>query len=253
MFEGSAITKANPANFEIAVNALQESDNEVVFNRLLDYATFDIYVKTEESVFKLEHAVVTNGTFLIEQLKPLSFMVSGQARKLSRVGSASSYSLPGTEVPRSNTTTFNQLLNSKVVLGSTDITSETVSMTVELQNNVTWTPYTTVHAGVSVVDASGTMYPNDFTVSNRILAGNITRFLTDTNSGDLQSWSTDTSLNIKAGVISSGNLTQGFEFDIANCSFTNRVAVSEAFTQAYDWRMTQNPASLTDVITYITT
>ena len=253
MFEGSVINKANPANFELAVNALQEDDNEIIFTRLLDYGTFDIYVSTEESVFKLEHAVITNGTFLIEQLKPLSFMVSGQARKLTRVGDYGNYVIPGTVVPRSATTTFNQLLHSKVVLGGNDITSSLVSTSVELQNNVEWTPYTTVHAGVGVSSDSDTIYPNDFTVSQRILSGNITRFITDTNSGDLQSWSTDSTLNIKAGVISSGSLTQGFEFDIANCSYTNRMGVSEAFTQSYDWRMTQNPASLSDVITYITT
>lgn len=253
MFEGSVINKANPANFEIAVNALQEADNEVIFNRLLDYGTFDIYVSTEESVFKLEYAVITNGAFLIEQLKPLSFTVSGQARKLTRVGSFGSYTIPGTPVARSGTTTFTQLLNSKVVLGGLDISSDTVSMSIELQNNVSWTPYTTVHAGVDVFTDSDTIYPRDFSVTGRILSGNIARFITDTNSGDLQSWSTDTSLNIKAGIISSGSLTQGFEFDIDNCSYTNRMEVSEIFTKSYDWRMTQNPASISDVITYITT
>ena len=252
MFEASVINKANPADFQIDAFALQQADNKVVFDRLLDYATFDLYIKTEESTFKLEKAVITNGTFLIEQLKPLSISVSGQASKLSRVGNGS-YTIPGTVVARSSTITHNQLLHTKVVLGGTDISSRLVSVSLELQNEVSWNPYTTVHGGVAVVADSDTMYPTDFTVSKRILAGNITRFLTDTNSGDIQSWDNNTTLNIKAGNIVSGSLTQGFEFNISNCSYTNRASVATAFTESYDWRMTQNPTSMTDVITYITT
>jgi len=251
MFEGSTITKANPADFKLNVFALQESDNKVVFDRLLDYQTFDLYIKTEESTFKLEKAVITNGSFLIQQLKSLSIEVSGQAKKLTRIGN-SSYTIPGTIVPRSADTTYNQVLRTKVLLGGQDISSTLSSISVELQNEINWTPYSTVHLGIQVVNDSNTIYPENFTVSKRILAGNIKRFITDTNSGDVQSWSTDSTLNIKTGTFASGNLTQGFEFDISNCSYTNRAAVATAFTENYDWRMTQNPSSMADIITYIT-
>lgn len=252
MFEGSVINKANPANFSMNVNAIQEADNKVIFDRLLDYSTFDMYVVTEESTFKIEYCVVSNGSFNIRQGTPLSLEISGEARKLSRVGTGS-YSLPGTLVAKTASPTHNQLLHTSVTLGGSDISSETVSLSVELQNDIQWSPYATVHDGVAVTSDSNTIYPTDYTIQKRILAGNIKRFLTDSSSSAVQAWDTDTTLNIKAGVLSSGSLTQGFEFDITNCSYTNRAEVGDLFTQSYDWRMTQNPTSLTDVITYITT
>lgn len=253
MFEGSSISKANPANFDLSVNMLQQPDSRIIFDRLLDHNSFDLYIKTEESVFKLQTSVITNGSFILEKNAPLVLEVSGEAQKLTRVGAADSYVVPGTLVPKSSFPKYNQLLHTSTFLGGLDISSEVVSLSIELQNEVNWTPYTTIQQGVAVEDKLNTMYPRDYTVSKRILAGNITRFLTDENAPEVQSWSTDTTLNIQAGEISFGTLIQGFEFDIANCSYTNRASVGSVFTESYDWRMTQNPTSMSDVITYITT
>lgn len=242
MFEASVINKANPANFELNVPAIQEDDNRVLFNRLLDTNTFDLYISTESNTFKLKTCIITNGKFVIEQFRPLSFMITGQASELSSVSS-----IPGISQGRSVETNFNAVSAVKVILGATDVSQYISSLSLELQNEVKWNPYTTVQGAIG----SNTMFPTEFTITKKILSGNIQRFLTDETDADFQTYTQDTSLNIKAGTITGSTLHEGFEFNIPNCSFTTRVEVQAAFLHNYDWRMTDN-SSLTNIITYIT-
>ena len=44
VFEASNITKANAANFSLTVSAITEADFIVVRDRLLDYASFDLFI-----------------------------------------------------------------------------------------------------------------------------------------------------------------------------------------------------------------
>ena len=243
MFEGSVINKANPANFELNVPAIQEDDNRVLFDRLIDVESFDLYIKTEAHTFKLSTCVITNGKFVIEQFRPLSFMITGQASQLSTVDT-----IPGTVQTRSSTTTYNAVQNISVVLGASDISNFVSKLSIELQNNISWNPYTTVQGAIS----SNTMFPTEFTLEKKILSGNIERFLTDESDQDFQTYSQGTSLIIKAGTIAGSTLEEGLEFDILDCSYTTRVAVQSAFLQNYDWRMTDNSSSLSNTITYIT-
>ena len=49
------------------------------------------------------------------------------------------------------------------------------------------------------------------------------------------------------------SVVYGVDFNISNCSFTNRMASGPTYTESYDWRMTQRPTALSSVITYTTT
>ena len=249
MFEASTINKANPANFEFTMPTLKEADSsvQVVLDRLIDYDTVDLYISTQQAVFKLEYAVFANGSFVIEKSKVLSITVSGEASKLSKVGTFGSYTIPGTVQSRAATRTFLQTLEQQVILGGSDISSSVYKLSVELQNDISWNPYTTIHAGIEATDASNSMYPTEFTVSKRILAGNIGQYLTDSNSGELQDWNRNVSLRIKVGQNIGGTL-YGFDFNMPTCSFTNRLNVDAVFTQNYDWRMTDNSTALSSII-----
>ena len=249
MFEASVINKANAANFEFKIPVLRESDFDVVYSRLLDYGTVDLYLSTERDVFKLDYCVFTNGTLEIEKSKPLSMTIQGEASKLSKVGAADSYTIPGTPQARTSSRTFNTAFDVNVVLGGSNISTEVFRISVELQNDISWVPYTTVQGAQSATDASTSMYPTDFVVTKRVLAGNIGRYITDSNADDLQDWNTDTTLVIDVGQNVGGTIN-GFHFNIPNCTFTNRMEVQSVFTQSYDWRMTSNPTALSSVITY---
>ena len=118
----------------------------------------------------------------------------------------------------------------------------------ELQNEISWIPWKTVN---NALVAGTTMYPTQFNLTGKILAGNITRYLNSDSKADAAIHGTTQSLRIKAGTLISSTF-YGIDLNTTNCSFTNRVNTGDVFTQNIDWRMVQNPTSLSDVFSYIT-
>jgi len=243
MFEQSVITTANPADFSFKIPALKSSNYRILFDLALSISSFDLYIQTGSSTFKLEYSVVTNLSFDISKNAVLSFSVQGQASKLLRVFQT----IPGSDVNSQSIEYCRNLKNTVLVAGG-DISRLLSRITVELQNQVSWIPHQTIQESIGIETSSDTTYSSKYSVDKRVLAGNITQYLTDNNNNNLQSWNSNTSLVIKAG---EGNFF-GFDFNIPKCSFTNRLDVQAVYTQSYDWRMTENPTSLGDVIKYIT-
>lgn len=246
-FESSVINKANPASFSFVMPALRGEDLKPVVDRLLDCNTFTLYISTKQDVFKLVDCIITNGTFQIEKSRPLSLAIEGQASKLSN-----NDNVPTVEVRTARV--YNRVTIPQLTIGGRDISNGVYALNVELQNDIEWVPYSTVQGALSAGSSSinnGTMYPKTFVIKKKILGGSISRYLSEETGEDLQGWDTNTSLNIKVGQNYESTF-YGFDFNISNCSFTNRLGVGGAFVESYDWRMTQNPASLTDVITYNT-
>jgi len=245
VFEGSVINKANVANFDFRVPVLTEADYTILETLLIGATSFDLFVKTEADTFKLETAVITNGSFVIERSRPLSLDISGDAAKLTRGAT-----LTGTAQSRSSTSNY-IIPSLDITIGSTSL-SNVVTVGMELQNEIKWTPYTTVNSALSATNASNSMYPSAFTVDKKILSGSISQYLTDGNTGNVQDWDTDASITVKAGNGETGASFRGFSFGPATCSFTNRINTGNLFRQSYDWRMTQNPADLATILKYET-
>jgi len=252
MFQGTSITKANPADFSFQVALTREKDESIVKSLLTDYDTssgeqllksFDLYFVTKESTLKMEGCIITNGDFLFDRGKPLTLSVSGQGKKLSRVGNAS-FSLPGSlQSATATRTPVKATLD--VEVGGSDVTN-LVSSTLSVQNNINWTPYETLHNSLSVTNASNAMYPSDYSLGERVVSGNITQYLGSNNSSTFQSFNTDTSIAVKT-------LDQGSTFlnaNLSNCMFTKRTSVNEVFTQTFDFRLITSPANLGTTITY---
>ena len=179
MFQGTSITKANPADFSFTVHLTTEKDETIVKSLLTEYDategqtrinSFDLYIVTGESTFKLNECVFTNGDFNLAKGSALTLSVSGQAQKLERVGNAS-YSLPGSLVSASSTRTPTLSLID-VEVGGSDV-SNIISATLSVQNEIEWTPYETLHSSLSVTNASNAMYPSGFTLGRRVVSGNI--------------------------------------------------------------------------------
>lgn len=245
VFEGSIINKANVANFSFTLPAIVESDFSVVKTRLLNADSFDLYIQTSADIFKLETAVITNGSFVIEKSRPLSIQVQGEAGLLRR-----GQSLAGTLQSRSATMSYT-IPTVSITLDGTAI-NDIISLTMELQNDIEWTPYTTVHNAIGVSTTADTMYPSSFSLSKKILSGSIAQYLHDSNVSNALSWNTGATLTINAGNGLSSPNFRGFAFGPATCSFTNRINVGDVFTQNYDWRMTENVANLATKINYVT-
>jgi hypothetical protein len=252
MFQGTSITKANPANFSFAVHLTQEKDESIVKSLLTDYDTsngeqllksFDLYIVTGESTLKLEGCVITQGEFNLAKGSPLILTVSGQAKQLSRVGNAS-YSLPGSLVNASSTRTPTLSLLD-VEVDSTDVPN-LATATLQVQNNINWTPFETLQNSLSVTSASNAMYPTTYTLGDRVVSGNITQYLTSNNSSTFQSF--DTSANVAVKTIVNGSTF--LNANLTGCMFTKRSNVAEAFTQTFDFRLVNSPANLGTIITY---
>tara|TARA_B100000214_G_scaffold230629_1_gene168111 strand:+ start:1823 stop:2728 length:906 start_codon:yes stop_codon:yes gene_type:complete len=252
VFEASTINSANAANFSFQTAAIRENHRKVVFDRLLDYATFDLYISTEQDVFKLEKCVITNGSFIIEKLKPLSLGIQGDASKLSKVGTAASYTIPGTLQSYTSSPTYNLVRINMAELGGSDISESVSRVNIELQNEVEWQRYNTVQGGIDATNAATSQFPSTFVIGKRVLAGGLSRYLTGNTGSDFFTWGTDTSLRIKAGQEVDGTF-YGFDFNMSNCAFTNRLKEGPVLEEEYNFRMTQNPTNLSSVITYNTT
>ena len=338
-FEGSAINRANPAEFSLNTALLKEDDHKVIFDRLLDAATFDLYISTTQDVWKLGTCVIQNGTFEINGSKPLRLTVNGEASKLSKHSGA----IPGVVQSVTSDATYIVPRLPTVTIGGTDISSCVTSLQIEIQNGIKWNRNNTVHGAVAATDAATSIYPENFVIGTRIVGGSITRYYKE-DAPDILTWSTNTALRIRAGkdigktvsainitsgganyqnpptvtigvhpadnttvsgggsvatataTISSGQVTavtitnpgsdftsvpsvtiaqpafggsgqqatataalsaetvvHGIDFNITNCSFTNRLSTGNTFLEEYNWRMTQNPTALSNVITYTTT
>ena len=252
MFQGTSITKANPADFSFTVHLTKEKDETIVKSLLTDYdttegqtriKTFDLYIVTGESTFKLNECVLINGDFNLSKGSASTLTVAGQAQKLERIGDAS-YSLPGSLVSASSTRTPTLSLID-VEVGGSDVTN-IISATLSVQNEISWTPYETLQSSLSVTSASNAMYPSGFTLGRRVVSGNIVQYITSNNSSTVQTFDTDTTVRVKTVVDGSTFL----DANLANCMFTKRANVADVFTQTFDYRLVGNPANLSTVITY---
>ena len=252
MFQGTSITKANPADFSFTVHLTKEKDETIVKSLLTDYdttegqtriKTFDLYIVTGESTFKLNECVLINGDFNLSKGSASTLAVAGQGQKLERVGDAS-YSLPGSLVSASSTRTPTLSLID-VEVGGSDVTN-IISATLSVQNEISWTPYETLQSSLSVTSASNAMYPSGFTLGRRVVSGNIVQYITSNNSSTVQTFDTDTTVRVKTVVDGSTFL----DANLANCMFTKRANVADVFTQTFDYRLVGNPANLSTVITY---
>ena len=250
MFEGSVINKANPANFEFVIPALQEDDLSIVVDLLLDYNsntslnTFDLYVETQKDIFFIETCVMTEGTFNIERLKALGISITGEGTKLTKAGNYGVFTIPGTPITRSSTRSYNIVRVLDITLDST-LLDNVYSASVQLQNNIEWVPYTNIHASLDTTDTASSMYPSEFTLEDRIFAGSFSQYVQD---DDLQNWSTNADLRIQAL-----DGTYGFDFNMNSVSYTNRLSVDSVFTKKHDWRLIESPTQLSNLVTYITT
>ena len=245
-FEGSVINQANPVEFSLSTFLMYDDRHRIVFDRLLDCQTFDLYISTQsDDVWKLEKCVIQDGTFEINKSRPLRLAISGEASKLSKYtgtipGNDFTYPAPIYVIPHIVTLT----------LGSDDVSDGVVGMSVELQNDISWNDYDTLHGALTATNAATSMYPSNFTIGTRVLAGSISKYLKD-DSTSVLTWNNNTPLRIVVQHLPAGG--RGLDFNITNCSFTNRMSTSAVFQEEYNWRMTQNPTALSSVITYTTT
>ena len=249
-FEESNIKKANPANFEFTIPILLEDDLQIVHDLLIDndtvgghsLKTFDLWIKSTEVVYVLKDCVITNGTYIIEKLENLKLGIQGQAAKLRREsfvpGSGQGYTIH----TQTSTRNFQKIDHLTVTIGGVNKTPSLYRVSVEVQNDRKWSPYETIDASLDVTAAHNTVYPSNFTLEKRIVSGSISRYITDVNESDTQTWKHNQAIRIRAGHSSA----KGFDINLDSCTFTNRVTVEDVYSQTYDWKFNSNSGDLSN-------
>ena len=256
MFQGAVVTTANPADFTFEVHLTTEKDESIVLDLLTDYDTsqsdkqlksFDMYLVSSKTTFKMEGCIITEGNFELGLGSVVTLAVSGQGQKLSRVGDQN-FSLPGSLVAASSTRTPH-LAILDVELDGTDV-ANLISSTLSVQNNIEWTPYEDVHSSLNVTNATNTMYPKKHTISDRIVSGSITQYLTNNSDtvAELLTWE-DSGTNVRVKSLKpDGSVLLDANLD--SCLFTNRLDIGDVLTASYDFRLVSNPSDLGNIISY---
>ena len=256
MLAGTTITKANPAQFSFTVPLTAEKDESIVMDLITDLVStsdsdietqqlksFNIYVQTGSSTFKVENCVITSANFGFIQLEQFKVEIEGQGTKLSRLGNES-YNL-GTIQSESSTRTP-LLIYPAVTVDSLNM-ANIISASVQIQNNVDWTPFETLHNSLAVTDSSNAMFPSAYVVSERIVSGTIQQYQTDNNITQFDNFSTNSNINVLA---KKKDGTTFWAIQINPAMYTARMDVAEVYTQSYDFRSTDNTALGTRITTY---
>jgi len=253
MFDDAIITTANPADFNFTVLLVKGNDFNIIGNWLTQrvglgsdeaLTTYDIYVDNGVDVFKLEKGVATRGTFLIQREALVTVSIEGQASKLTRFG-ASGVTIPGVLQTRDSTLAPIIVRALDVLLDSV-VQAHIAGISLEISNEIEWVQYDTLHKSLYVTSASDTQYPEAFVVVKKVLSGTIQQYVTDTNNGKLQTWSTSSILRIRVGDGSGYYL----DADLPKVVYTNQVQVEDLFVQSYNFRMTSSPDDVAMVLKY---
>ncbi len=257
MFQGSTITKANPAEFSFEVPLTEEKDESIVMDLITDLVatsesdietqqlkSFDMYVQTGSSTFKIENCVITTGEFSFNPRDQFKVVIQGQGTKLTRAGNES-YSIPGNAQSESSTRT--PLLTYPVVtVDSLDMNS-ILGVNLQIQNDVEWLAFETLQDSLSVTDSSNAMFPSAYMVQSRVVSGAIQQYQTDNNITQFDDFSTSSNLSITA---KKSNNTDFWKITLNPVMYTARLETSDTYTQSYDFRSLDNTALATRITTY---
>lgn len=242
-FSSGTITKASPANFSFSAPLVPQQ--AILISLLVGFdraytATnaFELYAVSTTDTYKISSCILENGRFIISESSVLGVTLSGSGAKLERVGNAA-YSLPGIlqPVPEPlDKESYTRTVNMQVKLDGLDLDNIT-EVSLELQNRVEWLENSTIQASLGVTSAENTIYPSNFVVSERILNGSITQYITDLTATTPQSWSTNSQVYIRVGT---GGREWALQMYAPEAIFTNRAETSDVFTQVYDFRMSSD-------------
>lgn len=238
LHEGATITKASPANFGFTTPILDATSAPVILRLATDYTggnipSFDVYIESDNVRYKLEKAVIESSTFNISMDSVLTVSISGSASKLS----VHQGSIPGTPVV-DVVTGYVKPTGVAVTINSIALES-IASLNIEVANDVSWTPNSTLHKSLS----NNIAYPESYTIQGRRVSGSITQFLTSDNVASLSDTTTTSPIVIDI-FTAIGQTTPFLKFNLPSSVFTRRLNMDELFNRVYDFRLNSNSTNV---------
>jgi hypothetical protein len=227
----------------LAIALLTTVDSGITTQQL---KSFDMYVQTGSATFKLESAVITSGNLSIVPTGQFTASIEGQGTKLSRAGNES-YTIPGSA--QSESATRNPLLVYPVLSIDSLNMSSILSASIQIQNNIEWTAFETIHDSLSVTNSSNAMFPSAYTVKTRTVSGAIQQYQTDDNITQFDDFSTSANITLKGIKMGDAvDATPFFQIALNPTTYTARMTPSEVYMQSYDYSYTGS-ATLNSLIT----
>ena len=220
---------------DLATEIDTSSDSGITTQQL---KSFDIYIQTGSSTYKLEGAVITSSSFDFVPENQFQIRLEGQGKKLTRAGDES-FSIPGSAQSESATRTP-LIVYPHLTLNSLNM-GNIISCNITIQNNIEWTPYETLNDSLAVTGPGNAMFPTTYTLGNRIASGEIRQYQTDNNVTQFDDFMTSTNLIIKAfqvGKPSDG--TPFFQLELNPVMFTSRLQIADVYSQSYDFSSLDN-------------
>lgn len=231
LHEHAVITRANVANFSFTVPFFDQSTIQKELELSTSYTNgiapyFDLYIESDNIIYKLEKAVFETTTFNLSRDAPITVSLSGSGSKITKVTS-----IPGTlqSTPTRNYTRVSLL---EVDINTTTLSSVT-SINIEVANKISWTKNDTIDQAI----AGNIIYPSSFVLSGREVRGSVTHFITDNNKSELSDNSTTSS------VLISVNSTL-LQFNLPSAVFTRRDDLNDLIVRIYDFRLNSNSQSV---------
>jgi hypothetical protein len=239
LHEHAVVNNANTANFSFTTPILNIATTPLVLSLGGDYSSgtivnFDIYVESDNVIYKLTTCVIESLTFNIERTSILTVSVSGSASRVSKFGNVGAVTIPGTTF---NVGTKAYISIDKLNTVISGVTLDNIAaLNVDIRNDISWTQNTTVNDAIA-----GTMvYPSSYVLQGRTFSGSITQFLTSDNVDTLSD--TNTSASVLIEIYSNGYslTTPILQFNLPSTVFTRRLNFEELINRVYDFRLNSN-------------
>lgn len=240
LHESASITKANVANFSFTTPIHNTTVTPIVLTLGTTYSSgtvssFDIYIESDNVIYKLEKAVIDSMTFNIERNAVLTVSVSGSAGKLLLHSTLTApVAIPGTLVVTSKTYASVRGLN--VSIAGTVLKS-IAAVNIDIANEISWINYNTLQSSLG----GNIAYPSNYVVKGRTLSGSVTEFLTTENINTITDTSTVAALVLD---IYDGNSIPILKFNLPSVVFTRRLNMEEIFNRVYDYRLNSNSTNV---------
>ena len=239
LHEYAVINNANVANFSFTTPILNIATTPLILTLGGDYSSgnmtsFDIYVESDNIIYKLTKCVIESMTFNIERSSILTASVSGTSSKITKFGNVGAVTIPGT--------TFNVGAKSyvsvdRMITSVSGVTLDSVaSVNIDIKNDISWYQNNTINDAI----AGTMMYPSSYVLQGRTFSGSITQFLTSANVDTLSD--TSTSAPIIISIFNNGysTTTPILQFNLPSTVFTRRLNFEELLNRVYDFRLNSN-------------
>ena len=241
LHESASITKANVGNFSFTTPIHNTTVTPIVLTLGTTYSSgtvsfFDIYIESDNVIYKLEKAVIESMTFNIERNAVLTVSISGSAAKLLLHSTlAAPVAIPGTLVVVASKT-YAAVKGLNVSIAGTTLSS-IAAVNMDIANEVSWLNYNTMQNSL----AGNIAYPSNYVVQGRTLSGSVTEFLTTENISTITDTSTIAPLVLD---IYDGNTVPILKFNLPSVVFTRRLNMEEIFNRVYDFRLNSNSTNV---------